>query len=106
MRKSDYPKVLRRGVAVMVILLLLFGAFAPAAMAGVWPRCVDGCTANDVEINRIWLEVPGSCTPGDTVTADVWMRLHFHRVKTYCIIIVADLYEDGGLIQSNWISDT
>lgn len=37
MRKSDYPKVLRRGVAVMVILLLLlfFGAFAPVAMAQI-----------------------------------------------------------------------
>jgi uncharacterized repeat protein (TIGR01451 family) len=34
MRKSDYPKVLWRGVAVIVILLLLllFGAFAPVAM--------------------------------------------------------------------------
>ena len=105
MRKSDYPKVHRRGVAVMVILLLLLGAFAPAAMAQTWPRCVDGCTANDVEVNRIWLEVPGSCTPGDTVTADVWMSLHFHRVNTYCIIVVADLYEAGDPLESNWTSD-
>jgi hypothetical protein len=37
MRKSDYPKVLRRGVAVMVILLLvlLFGAFAPVAVTHI-----------------------------------------------------------------------
>jgi hypothetical protein len=38
-RKSDYPKVLRRGVAVMVILLLLllllFGAFAPVAVTHI-----------------------------------------------------------------------
>ena len=33
MRKSDYPKVLRRVVAVIPLLLLLFGAFAPVAMA-------------------------------------------------------------------------
>ena len=37
MRKSDYPKVLRRGVAVMVILLLLLlsGAFAPVAITHI-----------------------------------------------------------------------
>ncbi len=104
MRKSDYPKVLRRGVAGMVILLLLFSAFAPAAMAQTWPRCIDGCTANDVEVNSIWLVVPGSCTPGDTVTADVWMNLYFHRQNTYCIVVAADLYEDEDLLQSNWTS--
>ena len=95
MRKRDHLTVLRRGIAGMVIVLLLFGAFAPAAMAQAWPRCVSGCTANDVEVNSIWLEVPSSCTPGDTVTADVWMNLWFNRVNTYCIIVVADLYEAG-----------
>jgi len=95
MGKSDYPKVLRRWVAGLVIVLLLFGAFAPVAMAQTWPRCVDLCTANDVKVNSMWLEVPGSCTPGDTVTADVWMNLWFNRVNTYCIIVVADLYEAG-----------
>jgi hypothetical protein len=52
MRKSDYPKVLRRGVAVMVILLLLllllFGAFAPVAVTHIslpawWKGCPRGC---------------------------------------------------------------
>jgi hypothetical protein len=104
MRKSDHSTVLRRGVAGMVILLLLFGAFAPAAMAQTWPRCVSGCTANDVEVNSIWLDIPGSCTPGDTVTTDVWMNLYFHRTNTYCIVVAADLYEDGVPIQSNWTS--
>ena len=105
MRKSDYPKVLRRGIAGLVILLLLFGAFAPAAMAQAWPRCVGGCTANDVDVNRIWLDVPGSCMPNEAVTADVWMNLYFHRQNTYCIVVVADLYEDGELVQSNWTSN-
>ena len=73
--------------------------------SGIWPRCIDGCTANDVGINSVWLDVPGSCTPGEPVTADVWMNLLFHRQNTYCIIIVADLYEDGVLIQSDWTSD-
>ncbi|MGB7001329.1 MAG: hypothetical protein WBE22_04865 [Halobacteriota archaeon] len=105
MGKSDYPKVLRRWVAGLVIVLLLFGAFAPVAMAQTWPRCVDLCTANDVKVNSMWLEVPGSCTPGDTVTADVWMNLWFNRVNTYCIIVVADLYEAGDPLESNWTSD-
>ena len=43
MRKSDYLKVLRREVAGLVILLLLFGAFAPAAIAGVWLDCNWQC---------------------------------------------------------------
>jgi len=104
MRKSDHPKVLRRGVAVMVILLLLFGVFAPAAMAQTWPRCVDGCTAKEVVVNSIWLEFSGNCTPGENVTADVWMNLYFKATNRYCIIVVADLYEDGYPIQSNWTS--
>jgi hypothetical protein len=108
MRESDHPKVLRRGIAGMIILLLLLlllGAFAPAAMAADWPRCVDGCSANDVEVNSVWLEVSGGCEPGDTVTAEVWMNLWFHAQNRYCIVVVADLYEDGYPIQSNWTSD-
>lgn len=74
MRKSDYPKVLRRWVAGLVILLLLLGAFAPAAMAAEWPNCNWNCNAGDVDVTKMWLgdasgnELP-SCTPGDTVTA-------------------------------------
>ena len=64
MGKSDYPKVLRRGVAGMVILLLLFGAFAPAAMAPTWPKCdwyqncewwatsQNVCNAGDITVTR------------------------------------------------------
>ena len=82
MGKSDYSKVLRRGVAVMVILLLLlFGAFAPAAMAA-WPDCSWGCTAADFNVIRVWLGDasgnefdPGSCTPPNPVTAYIWTRI-------------------------------
>ena len=76
MRKSDYSKVLRRGVAGLVILLLLFGAFAPAAMAGVWPRChfddPTACTAMDCSITDVWMIVADPhCTPGTPTSAEL-----------------------------------
>ena len=91
MRKSDYPKVLRRGVAVMIFLLLLLGAFAPAAMAQTtWPdcdwysNCTWGCTASDVVINSLWLGncTDGTplkpCTAGTPVQACIWAEFYCH----------------------------
>ena len=46
--------------------------------ADTWPRCVSGCTANDVEISGVWLDVPaGNYTLGETVTHNVSMDLYF-----------------------------
>ncbi len=110
----------RRIVSLFMVLtgiLMVFSGFLqdagmpasvaqePAAAAGEWPRCISGCTANDVEINSIWLEIPASCTPGDPVTAPLSMNLYFHRQNTYCIVIVADLHEDGVLVESDWTSN-
>ena len=73
---------------------------------GPWPRCISGCTANDVEINTVWLDIPtGNYTLGETVTGNVSMNLKFHRQNTYCIVVVADLYEGGVLKQADWVSD-
>jgi predicted PurR-regulated permease PerM len=75
MRKSDYPKVLRRGVAVMVILLLLllllFGAFAPVAMAQATP--IANFTTNSPQIYCYNItfndNIYGSVSPGTTMLA-------------------------------------
>jgi len=84
----------------------LDGDITPMAVVGSWPRCVDGCTANDVEINSVWLDIPtGDYTPGQTITGNVWMNLYFHRTNTYCIIVVADLYEAGNITELNWVSN-
>jgi hypothetical protein len=84
MRKSDHSTVLRRGVAGMVfllLLLLLFGAFAPAAMAPeVWPDCTFSCNAQDFNVDDVYLgDANGdplpSCNPGDNVTAHIWIKV-------------------------------
>jgi PKD repeat protein len=74
--------------------------------ADTWPRCISGCVANDVEINSVSLNVSvGNYTLGETVTHNVSMNLYFHRQNTYCIVVVADLYEAGMLQQTNWVSN-
>ena len=103
MRESDHSTVLRRGVAVMVILLLLFGAFAPAAMAaGVWPNCNWQCKAADVRLNRVWLgncttgAELGSCVPGSSVTACIWAEFENHdNADRYTIMVLDELLIDG-----------
>ncbi len=106
MRKSDYPKVLRRGVAGMVILLLLFGAFAPAAMAGDWPRChfddPTACTANDCSITDVWIVANPDCTPGTPTSAELWAKFQVHRAQGVCCVVsVVDVYVDGKLSEAN-----
>ncbi|MGB3459823.1 MAG: PKD domain-containing protein, partial [Halobacteriota archaeon] len=102
MRKSDYPKVIRRGVAVMVILsllLLLLGAFAPAAMAADWPNCDWGCTANDTDVTRVWLgncttqANLSSCTAGTPVEACIFADFHNTASSDrYQAFVLFDLY--------------
>ncbi|MGB3459413.1 MAG: PKD domain-containing protein, partial [Halobacteriota archaeon] len=117
MRKSDYPKVLRRGVAVMAILLLLLlllGAFAPAAMAADWPNCDwiqtpscdaefppnKSCVANDGRINKAWLGYCNNatpiepCTPGALVdNVCIWAEFNKGPLR-YQIYSFFDLYID------------
>jgi PKD repeat protein len=74
-----------------------------------WPRCISGCTANDVEVHSdgVWLVVPaGDYAIGQTVTGTVNMTLYFHRQNTYCIVVVADLWENDGETPktANWVS--
>ena len=107
MKRSDYPTVLRRGIAGMVILLLLFGAFAPAAMAQpwVWPNCNWQCTAGDFQVNRTWL---GNCTtgaelepcvPGSNVTACIWAEFYNGAgTERYTLMILGELWIDGNYL--------
>jgi PKD repeat protein len=100
--------------SLVIVLILVMMACSHAAnltpevqqAAGTWPRCVSGCTANDVEIYSVWLDVPaGNYTPGETITSNVSMNLYFHRQNTYCIVVVADLYGGGVLQQVDWVSN-
>jgi hypothetical protein len=117
MIKSDYPKVLRRGVAGMVILLLLLllvGAFAPAAMAADWPNCDwiqnpscdaqfppnSSCVSEDGRINKAWLGYCNNGTPIEpcitgTLIDNVCIWAEFDKgPKRYQIYSFFDLYID------------
>ena len=92
---------------MLVVMACAQVANVPALQqtGGAWPRCISGCTANDVEINSVWLDVSaGNYTLGETVTHNVSMNLYFHRQNTYCIVVVADLYEGGVLQRADWAS--
>jgi len=93
---------------------LLFGAFMLLALATLitlastaqaFPRCISGCTANDVELVEVTADVLGSCTPGGTVEADLYVSLYFNRNKTYCVRFVADVYIDGELAIADMVSE-
>ena len=66
-------------------LLALIVLMAMAAPAQSWPRCITGCTANDVELAEVTAVVLGSCTPGGSVETNLWVSLYFNRNKTYCV---------------------
>ncbi|MCK5827991.1 tandem-95 repeat protein, partial [Candidatus Bipolaricaulota bacterium] len=87
------------------VLLALVSFTAIAAVADTFPRCISGCTANDVEFVDISADVLGSCTPGGTVDADLWISLYFNRNKTYCVRFVADIYIDGELAIADMVSE-
>jgi uncharacterized repeat protein (TIGR01451 family) len=86
----------------MVILLLSFGAFAPAAMAQTWPRCSSGCTTSAVTVTNVWLDVHGCTGETGTATADVYVEFYNSRqAAVYCIVFVTDLYVDGDPYEDN-----
>jgi PKD repeat protein len=65
---------------------------------GSWPRCNDGCTANDATITYAWLEADSSCTPGEDNTAELWATFDVNRAKgPWCVVSVMDIYIDGVL---------
>jgi len=76
-----------------------------ASLAQSWPRCITGCTANDVELVEVTAEILGSCTPGGSVEAVLYASLHFNRNKTYCVRFVADTYIDGELSIADLVTD-
>ena len=113
MRKSDHSTVLRRGVAVMVILVLLC-LLVPVAMAQTtWPdcgwysNCTWGCNAYDVEINRLWLgdcnnsDPLEPCTTGTPIQACIWAEFHCKSKARTQIYTFFDVYIDGNYLESD-----
>jgi len=88
-------------VAFLAIVMLL----SITATAQSFPRCISGCTANDVELVEVTADVLGSCTPGGTVETNLWVSLYFNRNKTYCVRFVADVYIDGELAVADLVSE-
>jgi len=101
------PHVRRtRKIMLGVIALLAWIALLPVVTAAqAWPRCISGCTANDVEFVDITSEIIGSCTPGGVVEANLFVSLYFNRNKTYCVRFVADIYIDSELAIADLVSE-
>lgn len=65
---------------------------------GSWPRCNDGCTANDATIIYAWLEADSGCTPGQNNSAELWVTFDVNRDKgPWCVVSVMDIYVNGVL---------
>ena len=59
-----------------------------------WPRCIDGCTAKEVEITDMWLDVHGCTGAVGNATADIYLTFD-NNADRYCFLLVADLYING-----------
>ena len=90
-------------VAAELLVLIVFVSFFATAQS--WPRCLEGCTANDVELVAVTAEIAGSCTPGGSVEATLWASLRFNRNRTYCVRFVADVLIDGDVVIKDLVSD-
>ena len=89
--------------AALLLGILVLTSLAGAAQS--WPRCITGCTANDVELIEVTAEIVGSCTPGGDVEAVLWASLHFNRNRSYCVRFVTDVYIDGALAVEDLVSE-
>lgn len=88
-------------VKVLCVFTILVG-LAGSTFGQTWPRCVSGCTANDVTVTSLWLVAP-DCTPGTPVTAELWARFQKNaQAERYCIYFVGDIYIGGVLHQLNY----
>jgi len=92
-----------RLAGIMLLFLGLVAIFGPAAMAGDWPRCQSGCTANDATITNIWLVVSSSCTPGEDTSAELWATFEVTRANGICCVVsVVDIYADNDKIEDDY----
>ncbi|MBU1048687.1 tandem-95 repeat protein [Candidatus Bipolaricaulota bacterium] len=95
----------RKLLIVASLLLVLILLMAIAADAQTFPRCISGCTANDVELVDVTAELLGAGSPGGSAEANLFVSLHFNRQKTYCVRFVADVYIDGDLAIADLVSE-
>ena len=71
-----------------------------APTSPTWPRCIDGCTAKDVEVTDVRLDVHGCTGANGTATADIYVTFS-NNAKRYCFVFVADFWIDGVLSPEN-----
>jgi hypothetical protein len=85
-----------------VVLGLSFALPAAEAAAQTYPRCISGCTANDVRVNSVYLSRVTSCVGGNQ-TADLYVDLEGNRTY-HCVMLVVDVWVNGLLKQQNLTS--
>jgi len=95
---------LHRLGGIIALLLVILTLASLTGLSQTWPRCISGCTANDVELLEVTAEVLGSCSPGGNVDAVLWASLQFNRNKSYCVRFVTDVYIDGELAAQDLVS--
>ena len=100
--RSDREAVRRTILLVIALIVLIFSS---SGVGQTWPRCISGCTANDVELIGVTAEILGSCAPGGTVDAVLRASLRFNRSKTYCVRFVTDVYIDGDLAMKDLVTE-
>ncbi len=86
----------------LVVLGLSFALPAAEAAAQTYPRCISGCTANDIRVTSVYLGNVASCT-GGRQTADLYVALEGNR-EYHCVMLVVDVWVNGRLQQQNLTS--
>jgi len=95
--KNTFKKLRKYRGLILVTLILISGAVAYSILAADWPTCGWSCSANDVNVTRIWLGdcLTGaeltSCTPGNIVSTCIWGEFYNGANKgSYTIMLLAE----------------
>jgi PKD repeat protein len=93
-------------VSLLVGLALIMVVFAAQAQ---YPNCGFNCRANDVIVSQLYVDVPDTCSPGEVLTAGLFVRLeNGTNSDRYAVRFLGDLYVAGVYEQSfdECVSDT
>ena len=86
-----------RALGLSLALLIVAAVWSPTAVAQAWPRCIDICTANDIQVMDVYLAGISSCS-GATQMGQLYVTLSGQRTY-HCVLVVVDVWVNGSLVK-------
>ena len=93
-RKSKVRLIAMSLPVIFLITFLVACTLPQTASAQTYPRCQSGCTANDLDITKLWFVSSTGCTQG-SYTGQLYATFAINRQNTYCVYSAVDVYVNG-----------